>query len=120
MAAAEAATAGRIVLDLRPVHRQGRPAGWAVVTYRREKVTTNERPSKGFPEPELLMYAKEAEVYRCEFRSGPLADPRMKDWSAEAVELACVDLNGDAVDEVVVTQRRTGASWAPGCAFVFK
>ena len=120
VAAAEAATAGRIVLDLRLVHRQGRPADWAVVTYRREKVSTNDRPRKEFSEPELLMYAGEAKIYRCVFRSDPLADPRMKDWSAEAVELECVDLNGDTVDEVVVTLRRTGASWAPGCAFVFK
>jgi hypothetical protein len=66
------------------------------------------------------MYAKEAETYRCVFRSGTLADPRFTDWLAEAVELECVDLNGDAVDEVVVTQRRTGASWAPGSAFVSK
>jgi hypothetical protein len=95
-------------------------AGVAGVTYRGETVDAVERPSREFLEPELLMYAKEAEIFRCVFHSGPLVDPRFTDWPPETVELECVDLNGDAVDEVVVTQWRTGASWAPGCAFVFK
>jgi|GEM_PF-6110534 len=118
-AVAEAATAERIVLGLRPIHKQDRTEGWAVVTYRSEKANGQ----LVFLEPELLMYAKEADTYRCVFRSGTLIDPRMKknNWPVDGgMDLECLDLNRDAVDEVVVTQWRRGASWTPGCAFVFK
>jgi len=119
-AVTEAATTGRIVFGLRPIRKQGRAEGWAVVTYRSEKIATNDNPCKAFPEPELLMYARKADTYYCVFRSGTLIDPRMKDWPADAMNLECLNLDCDAVDEVVITQWHRGASWTPGCAFVFK
>jgi len=119
-AVAEAATIGRIVFGLRPIRKQYRTEGWATVTYRNEKIATNDRPRKAFLDPELLMYARKADTYYCVFRSGTLIDPRMKDWPADAMNLDCLDLNCDAIDEVVITQWRRGASWTPGCAFVFK
>ena len=119
-AAADAAATGRVLLCWQPVRKQGHPEGWAVVTYRDDKVTTNNLPWKTFPDPELLLYKKENSAYRCVFRSDTLKDPRTKDWPAEVLELECLDLNGDGVDEVVVTQGHAGASWTPGCAFVFR
>jgi Tetratricopeptide repeat len=120
VAGTQAGETGRVVLAVQPIRKLGGSSAWAVITYQRERIAGTERAQKTFPNPELWMYVKSADAYRCVFRKGSLDDPRFKGDPPLAVGLKCLDLNGDGIDEVVVTQERLGASWEPGCAIVFE
>jgi hypothetical protein len=83
-------------------------------------VDSGDKPFKEISDVALLMYVGDGTSCRSVSSRGPLVDPRHTDWPASSVTLQCIDLNNDGTDEVMVDQGRVGASWTPGCAFVFR
>lgn len=113
----DASKQGLSVLDIRPIGKRTQSARWAVVMGK--SVQGSDKPYKEISDITLRMYVKEGTNYRFVSSKGPLIDPRFEDWPASSIELQCLDLNNDGLDEVILIQGRVGASWLPGCAFVF-
>lgn len=117
-AQADAAAQGYKVLDLQQVSAPGPTPNWVVLL---GQPVQGHSPKTSLQTSNILLrlYAQREGRYRCVFSQGPLEDPRFGHDPATAVALECVDLNGDGIDEVIVPQTRPGASWIPGCAFVY-
>lgn len=119
-ALAEANPDGSAVLDCQPVLANETAVAWAVVLGNTRQPGPSELPVTQIRNVKLRLYAEVEGKYRSLSGALPLRDPRFPDDPATSVALACTDLNEDGTDEVLVTQTCPGASWQPGCAFVFK
>lgn len=117
---AEARADGSAVLECQPVFANEAAVAWAVVLGKTRQPEPGEFPVMQIRNVRLRLYAEAEGQYRNVSGALPLRDPRFPNDPATSVALACTDLNEDGMDEVLVTQTYPGASWQPGCAFVFK
>ncbi|MHC1763927.1 MAG: tetratricopeptide repeat protein [Verrucomicrobiia bacterium] len=119
-ALAETRSDGSAVLECQPVFANEAAVAWAVVLGKTRQPEPGEFPVTQIRNVRLRLYAEAEGKYRNVSGALPLRDPRFPNDPATSVALACTDLNEDGTDEVLVTQTYPGASWQPGCAFVFK
>jgi hypothetical protein len=116
----DAVRQGAEVLFLKEVRQNERVVGWAVTTGLTNRPSSAAAPFAQIKGITLHYYVDGAGLPASLSSNGPLDDPRFGHDPAASAGLECVDLNGDGIDEVIVTQTRPGASWAPSCAFVFR
>ncbi len=119
-ALAEANAEGSEVLDCQPVLVDQTAVGWAVLLGKTRQPRPGEFPVTQIRNLTLRHYIAKEGQYRTASSAIRLQDPRFPDDAASSVALASADLNEDGTDEVIVARAHPGASWQPGCAFVFK